>query len=247
FGLGYEGYTHFTSPIRRYPDLLVHRAIRSVIRSTEPSTHVRRVDSANAIPKKFIYPYSASDMLVFGEQCSRTERRADEATRDVVSWLKCEYLRDQVGAVYDGHVSAVTSFGLFVELNELFIEGLIHITSLPHDYYRFEPAQHRLVGERMRKVFGLGDEVVVRVVRVDLDNRKIDFELESANAVRRPKSAVKPKVAKRGSKSAAAASAKKPAVAPTKTEAKKVTAKEVTAKKTTAQKTSAKKAEDKKA
>src|SRR5690606_17278756 len=105
----------------------------------------------------------------------------------------------------------------------------------------------RLVGERMRKVFGLGDELVVRVVRVDLDNRKIDFELESANAVRRPKSAVKPKVAKRGSKSAAAASAKKPAVAPTKTEAKKVTAKEVTAKKTTAQKTSAKKAEDKKA
>lgn len=198
FGLGYEAYTHFTSPIRRYPDLLVHRAIRSVVRSTEPSAHVRRVDTAKAIPKKFIYPYTASDMVVFGEQCSRTERRADEATRDVVSWLKCEYLRDQVGAVYDGHVSAVTSFGLFVELNELYVEGLIHITSLPHDYYRFEPAQHRLMGERTRKVFGLGDELVVRVVRVDLDNRKIDFELESANAIRRPKSAVKPKVAKRG-------------------------------------------------
>ncbi len=198
FGLGYEAYTHFTSPIRRYPDLLVHRAIRSVVRSTEPTTHVRRVETAKAIPKKYIYPYSASDMVVFGEQCSRTERRADEATRDVVSWLKCEYLRDQVGAVYDGHVSAVTSFGLFVELNELYIEGLIHITSLPHDYYRFEPAQQRLVGERTRKVFGLGDELVVRVVRVDLDNRKIDFELESANAIRRPKSAVKPKVAKRG-------------------------------------------------
>jgi ribonuclease R len=198
FGLGYEAYTHFTSPIRRYPDLLVHRAIRSVVRSTEPTTHVRRVDTAKAIPKKYIYPYTASDMVVFGEQCSRTERRADEATRDVVSWLKCEYLRDQVGAVYDGHVSAVTSFGLFVELNELYIEGLIHITSLPHDYYRFEPAQQRLVGERTRKVFGLGDELVVRVVRVDLDNRKIDFELESADAVRRPKSAVKPKVAKRG-------------------------------------------------
>lgn len=200
FGLGYEAYTHFTSPIRRYPDLLVHRAIRSVVRGTEPSTHVRRVDTAKAIPKKFIYPYTASDMVVFGEQCSRTERRADEATRDVVSWLKCEYLRDQVGAVYAGHVSAVTSFGLFVELNDLFVEGLIHITSLPHDYYRFEPAQHRLVGERTRKVFGLGDELVVRVVRVDLDNRKIDFELESANAIRRPKSAVKPKVAKRGAK-----------------------------------------------
>lgn len=200
FGLGYEAYTHFTSPIRRYPDLLVHRAIRSVVRSTEPSTHVRRVETAKAIPKKFIYPYSASDMVVFGEQCSRTERRADEATRDVVSWLKCEYLRDQVGAVYDGHVSAVTSFGLFVELNDLYIEGLIHITSLPHDYYRFEPAQQRLVGERTRKVFGLGDELVVRVVRVDLDNRKIDFELESANAVRRPKSAIKPKIEKRGGK-----------------------------------------------
>ena len=204
FGLGYEAYTHFTSPIRRYPDLLVHRAIRSVVRGTEPSTHVRRVDTAKAIPKKFIYPYSASDMVVFGEQCSRTERRADEATRDVVSWLKCEYLRDQVGAVYDGHVSAVTSFGLFVELNDLYIEGLIHITSLPHDYYRFEPAQQRLVGERTRKVFGLGDELVVRVVRVDLDNRKIDFELESANAVRRPKSAIKPKVEKRGKKAGAA-------------------------------------------
>ncbi len=197
FGLGYEAYTHFTSPIRRYPDLLVHRAIRAIVRSDLPTTHVRRVDSAKPIPRRKIYPYSASDMLVFGEQCSRTERRADEATRDVVSWLKCEYLRDQVGAVYDGHVSAVTGFGLFVELNELYIEGLIHITSLPHDYYRFDAAQQRLVGERTRKVFGLGDELVVRVVRVDLDNRKIDFELESANAIRRPKSSVKPKVAKR--------------------------------------------------
>lgn len=197
FGLGYEAYTHFTSPIRRYPDLLVHRAIRSVIRSEVPSTHVRRIDTAKPLAKRKIYPYAASDMVVFGEQCSRTERRADEATRDVVSWLKCEYLRDQVGAVYDGHVSAVTSFGLFVELNELYIEGLIHITSLPHDYYRFDAAQQRLVGERTRKVFGLGDELVVRVVRVDLDNRKIDFELESANAIRRPKSAIKPKVAKR--------------------------------------------------
>lgn len=207
FGLGYEAYTHFTSPIRRYPDLLVHRAIRSVIRSTEPTTHVRRVETAKPIPKKFIYPYTAAEMLVFGEQCSRTERRADEATRDVVSWLKCEYLRDQVGAIYDGHVSAVTSFGLFVELNELYVEGLIHITSLPHDYYRFEPAQHRLMGERTRKVFGLGDSLVVRVVRVDLDNRKIDFELESEAAIRRPKSQVKPKVAKRDAKNAAKKSA----------------------------------------
>ncbi len=198
FGLGYEAYTHFTSPIRRYPDLLVHRAIRSIVRSDLPSTHVRRAEDAEIIPQRKIYPYSASDMLVFGEQCSLTERRADEATRDVVSWLKCEYLRDQVGAVFSGHVSAVTSFGLFVELNDLYVDGLIHITALPHDYYRFEAAQHRLVGERTRKVFGLGDELVVRVVRVDLENRKIDFELESENAVRIPKSAVKPKATKKG-------------------------------------------------
>jgi len=215
FGLGYEAYTHFTSPIRRYPDLLVHRAIRSVIRSAEPTTHVRRVETAKPIPLRKIYPYSPNDMIVFGEQCSRTERRADEATRDVVSWLKCEFLRDQVGAVYGGHVSSVTSFGLFVELNDLYIEGLIHITSLPHDYYRFEPAQHRLVGERTRKVFGLGDELVVRVVRVDLDNRKIDFELESADAVRRPKSSVKPIVTRHPegrSKTAKHLSAKKHAL-----------------------------------
>jgi ribonuclease R len=198
FGLGYEAYTHFTSPIRRYPDLMVHRAIRSVIRSETPSAHVRRVDTAKAIPLRKIYPYSVNDVVTIGEQCSRTERRADEATRDVVSWLKCEYLRDQVGAVFNGHISSVTSFGLFVELNDLYVEGLIHITALPHDYYRFEPAQHRLVGERMRKVFGLGDELVVRVVRVDLDNRKIDFELESEGAVRKPRSAIKPKVAARG-------------------------------------------------
>ena len=187
FGLGYEAYTHFTSPIRRYPDLLVHRAIRSVIRSDKPSTHVRRVESAKALPLRKIYPYSMSDMLMFGEQCSRTERRADEATRDVVSWLKCEFLRDRVGEVFEGHVSSVTSFGLFVELNDLYVEGLVHITSLPHDYYRFEPAMHRLMGERTRKVFGLGDDLLVKVVGVDLDNRKIDFELESVISQHKPK------------------------------------------------------------
>lgn len=200
FGLGYDAYTHFTSPIRRYPDLLVHRAIRSVVRSEQPTSHVRRAEGAKPLPPKKIYPYTLNEMLVFGEQCSRTERRADEATRDVVSWLKCEYLRDQVGAVYDGHVSAVTGFGLFVELNDLFVEGLVHITSLPHDYYRFDAAQQRLVGERSRQVFGLGDELIVRVVRVDLDNRKIDFELESATATRRPKSSVKPKANARSAK-----------------------------------------------
>jgi ribonuclease R len=205
FGLGYDAYTHFTSPIRRYPDLLVHRAIRSVVRSEVPTTHVRRAEGAMPIPTRQIYPYNANDMVVFGEQCSLTERRADEATRDVVSWLKCEYLRDQVGAVFAGHVSAVTGFGLFVELKDLYVDGLVHITALPHDYYRFEAAQHRLVGERTRKVFGLGDELTVRVVRVDLENRKIDFELESEAAVRRPKKSIVPIVVKKAEKKKARA------------------------------------------
>lgn len=205
FGLGYEAYTHFTSPIRRYPDLLVHRAIRAIVRSELPSSHVRRVEGAKPIPQRKIYPYNANDMVVFGEQCSLTERRADEATRDVVSWLKCEYLRDQVGAVFDGHVSAVTGFGLFVELNDLYVEGLVHITALPSDYYRFDAAQHRLVGERTRRVFGLGDELVVRVVRVDLENRKIDFEMESQQAIRRPKKSVVPIVVKKAEKKKARA------------------------------------------
>ncbi|MGN0920699.1 MAG: ribonuclease R [Cellvibrio sp.] len=213
FGLGYQAYTHFTSPIRRYPDLLTHRAIRSVIRSSIDSKHVRRVEGAEPIPLRKIYPYSLNEMLVFGEQCSRTERRADEATRDVVSWLKCEYLRDQVGAVYDGHVSSVTSFGLFVELNDLYVEGLVHITSLPHDYYRHDAAQQRLLGERTRKTFGLGDELVVRVVRVDLDNRKIDFEIAEGEPIRKAKKNVKPKssrVAKAIAKDVEAAGATAP-------------------------------------
>lgn len=190
FGLGYEAYTHFTSPIRRYPDLLVHRAIRSVIRNEVPSKHVYRIEGAELLTTRQAYPYSPGDMLALGEHCSMAERRADEATRDVVSWLKCEYLRDQVGSVFEGLVSAVTGFGLFVELKDLYVEGLVHITALPHDYYRFDAAQHRLVGERTRKVFSLGDGLVVRVVRVDLDNRKVDFELESVTSKRPAKAAI---------------------------------------------------------
>ena len=187
FGLGFDAYTHFTSPIRRYPDLLVHRAIRSVIRSDRPSSHVARVEGARPLSQKDIYPYETSDIVALGEHASMTERRADEATRDVESWLKCEYLQDQVGQVFDGVVAAVTGFGLFVEIKDLYVEGLVHITALPQDYYRFEPAQHRLVGDRTRKVFGLGDELRVRVVRVDLDSRKIDFEMEEVTATRRGK------------------------------------------------------------
>jgi len=109
-----------------------------------------------------------------------TERRADEATRDAVDWLKCEYMLDKVGENYDGIVSSVTSFGIFVELKEIYVEGLVHITALHNDYYHFDPAGHRLRGERTGQTYRLGDEVKIRVVRVDLDERKMDFELAEA-------------------------------------------------------------------
>lgn len=193
FGLAYEAYTHFTSPIRRYPDLLVHRAIRAVIHSRIESKNVARHQDAVLLPQQQLYPYSFDDMQVLGEQSSMTERRADEATRDVVSWLKCEYLQDRVGEVFDGVVASVVSFGLFVELKELYIEGLVHITALPQDYYVHEPAQGRLVGERTRKVFALGDELRVQVVKVNLDERKIDFEIVEIKPGRRKKAFVSDK------------------------------------------------------
>lgn len=161
FGLSYEAYTHFTSPIRRYPDLLVHRAIRHLVAGQKPK----------------VFRYGTEDMVVLGEHCSMTERRADEATRDALDWLKCEYMMDRVGEEFDGIVSSVTSFGLFVELCDIYVEGLVHITNLKSDYYHFDPVKHRLVGERTRKIYRLADKVRVRVVRVDLDDKKIDFEL----------------------------------------------------------------------
>ncbi|TRX73998.1 ribonuclease R [Pseudomonas mangiferae] len=176
FGLNYEAYTHFTSPIRRYPDLLVHRAIRSVIRSRIATDHVRRA-GASSMPKARIYPYDEAALAQLGEQASMTERRADEATRDVTNWLKCEYMRERVGEVFPGVISAVTGFGLFVELTDIYVEGLVHVTALPDDYYHFDPIHHRLSGERSGRSFRLGDPVSVRVARVDLDERKIDFEM----------------------------------------------------------------------
>jgi ribonuclease R len=176
FGLNYPAYAHFTSPIRRYPDLLVHRAIRSVLRSKVRSKLVQRVRGARDIEKSKIYPYDDAAMAAFGERCSLTERRADEATREVNSWLKCEYLREHVGTEFEGVVSAVTNFGLFVELNDLYIEGLVHVTSLPGDYYRFDHAQQRLVGERTGRSFQLGAPIKVLVAAVNLDERKIDLE-----------------------------------------------------------------------
>ncbi len=177
FGLNYDGYSHFTSPIRRYPDLLVHRAIRALLYSKKRVPHLKRVASALIQPLELNYPYDLGQISEGGDHCSMTERRADEATRSVVNWLKCEYLLEHVGNEFRGVVSAVTGFGLFVELEPIYIDGLVHITGLPKDYYHHEAAHHRLVGERTGRTFRLGDVVQVKVARVDMDERKIDLEL----------------------------------------------------------------------
>ncbi|EXJ10178.1 ribonuclease R [Nitrincola nitratireducens] len=197
FGLAYPAYSHFTSPIRRFPDLLVHRTIRSAIHSGKRIKEVERPSGFVPNPA-FDKTYSIEQMLALGEHCSMTERRADEATRDVVSWLKCEYMLDQVGNHYRGVVAAVTGFGLFVELSDLYIEGLVHITALPSDYYHFDAAKQRLVGDRTRRVFKLGDHLSVRVVRVDLDERKIDFELEETLSQKAPPKPSKRELLKKG-------------------------------------------------
>ncbi len=171
FGLAFDAYAHFTSPIRRYPDLVVHRAIRHILSGR----------------KRTQLPWSHEDMVLLGEHCSMTERRADDATRDAVDWLKCEYMMDKIGEVYDGVISSVTGFGLFVELEQIYVEGLVHVTALGNDYFHFDPAKHRLSGERTGKSYRLGDKIQVKVVRVDLDERKIDFELAEP-AARKEKS-----------------------------------------------------------
>lgn len=160
FGLAYSAYTHFTSPIRRYPDLLIHRAVGHLIDKNEAET----------------FQYNDEDMNRLGKHCSSTERRADEATREVVTWLKCEYMQDKIGQVFRGKISAVTGFGIFVELQDIYVEGLVHVTSLKNDYYAFDAVKHRLVGERGGHTYRLGDPMTVLVSRVDLDERKIDFE-----------------------------------------------------------------------
>ncbi|MBM3343588.1 MAG: ribonuclease R [Betaproteobacteria bacterium] len=159
FGLAYESYTHFTSPIRRYPDLLVHRAIKAVLADTH---------------------YNPGDWAALGEHCSMTERRADEATREVVNWLKCYYMQDKVGEVFSGSVSGVTGFGVFVALDEIYAEGLVHVSDLGRDYFHFDAARHQLLGERSKRRFRLGDRVRVRVARVNLDSARIDFALDEA-------------------------------------------------------------------
>jgi len=157
FGLAYEHYTHFTSPIRRYPDLLVHRAIKAVL-AREKYTPV-------------------GDWEQIGLHCSATERRADEATRDVENWLKCFFMKERIGEAFDGTISAVTGFGIFVALDTIYIEGLVHVSELGADYFQFDNIKHQMLGERTGQRFRLGDRVRVKLVRADLETNKIDFVL----------------------------------------------------------------------
>ncbi|MFT5221501.1 MAG: ribonuclease R [Planctomycetota bacterium] len=166
FGLALDDYAHFTSPIRRYPDLLVHRAIKH-------SLHHASVEG---------FAYDLAQMMALGESCSRFERRADDATRDASDFLKCEFLQKHIGKQFMGSVTAVTNFGLFVQLDDLLIDGLVHITALKRDYYQFDAAHHRLVGERSKRSYRLGDRLQVEVMRVNMENRKIDFDLVSESS-----------------------------------------------------------------
>lgn len=154
FGLAYESYTHFTSPIRRYPDLVVHRAIRALL------------DGKGKL---------AADLAELGRHCSMTERRADDATRDVEAWLKCYYMRDRVGEIFDGTVSGVAAFGIFVALDTVYVEGMVHVSELGDDYYHFDAARHQMLGERTSQRYRLGDRLKVKLVRVDLERARIDF------------------------------------------------------------------------
>ncbi|GAA6940550.1 ribonuclease R [Helicobacter pylori] len=177
FGLALEEYAHFTSPIRRYPDLTLHRGIKYLLAKQNGSKR-KTTDTGG-------YHYQLEEMDVFGAHCSSTERRADDATREVADWLKCEYMQDHVGEEFDGVISSVTGFGFFVRLNDLFIDGLVHISGLANDYYLFDMPKQRLIGENSGMIFRLGDAVKVRVEAVSLEQKQIDFSLISSE--RKPK------------------------------------------------------------
>ncbi|MGR5252610.1 ribonuclease R [Vibrio astriarenae] len=170
FGLALKRYAHFTSPIRRYPDLLLHRAIKYLIAKQAGTNKDRWTPTGG-------FHYSFDDMDVFGEQCSMTERRADDATREVADWLKCEYMQDHVGEELEGVIANVTSFGFFVRLTDLHIDGLVHISNLANDYYQYDPIGQRLIGESFGLIYRLGDAVKVKVLSVNLNDKQIDFEL----------------------------------------------------------------------
>jgi len=192
FGLAFDAYTHFTSPIRRYPDLLVHRVIKAILGNrkyqlpalpTPGEAHAKlskrlasRSRSDDQAPAKKL-PTDVLAWQAAGLHCSANERRADEASRDVEAWLKCKYMREHLGEEFSGLVTSVTSFGLFVTLDAMFVEGLVHITELGGEYFRFDEARQELRGERTGIRYVLGSRVQVQVSRVDLDGRRIDFRL----------------------------------------------------------------------
>ncbi len=195
FGLAFEAYTHFTSPIRRYPDLLVHRVIKAILHKqryqlpalpTPGEAHAKlskRLASRVKPPTQPVRKPSADTLAwqAAGLHCSANERRADEASRDVEAWLKCKYMREHLGEEFSGIVTAVTSFGIFVTLDAMYVEGLVHITELGGEYFRFEEARQELRGERTGIRYALGSRVQVQVSRVDLDGRRIDFRLVTGN------------------------------------------------------------------
>ncbi|MGE6648638.1 ribonuclease R [Shewanella colwelliana] len=182
FGLALEEYSHFTSPIRRYPDLVLHRVIRYLLAK-------ERGESVDKWTPDGGYHYKIEELDQLGEECSTTERRADEATRDVNDWLKCEFMQDHVGDTFEAVIASVTHFGMFVRLNDLFIDGLVHISSLGSDYYQYDNMRQRLVGEASGQIYQLGDAVTVKVAGVNLDDRQIDLMMvgDDAGSPRRTK------------------------------------------------------------
>ena len=178
FGLSYDHYTHFTSPIRRYPDLTVHRLLKRIVQTGAQDDPVKLV--RDHLP-------DMERMVGLGEHCSMTERRADEASRDVGQWLKCQFMREKLGEEYQGTITGVAGFGLFILLDELFVEGMVHVTQLPPDYWVYSELQHTLTGERTHQVFRLADSVQVTVARVDLDARRIDFALAGNGPAGKPR------------------------------------------------------------
>jgi ribonuclease R len=213
FGLAYEAYAHFTSPIRRYPDLLTHRAIKAILLGKKyepklPDTTVLNTNVSNAVRKQQAKDKAegrekkAADLTIWdalGVHCSANERRADEASRDVENWLKCYFMQDKLGEEFTGMITGVTTFGIFVQLDQLYVEGMVHITDLGADYFQYDEARHELRGERSGKTFQLTDHVSVQVVRVDLESRKIDLRLAGADEVaprepREPRSSRGPRI-----------------------------------------------------